>query len=164
MQRKMVQFAKPRHQKVLELFNIIRDPWSVETDLQIVETVKEVGKKWSYLSKVLSGRTQHAIKNRYKALLKKERKSQKQDTERDSHTKNIDLKKAFVKVIENGHTALQTPELLEAKLRECILRKLREKVTSISETDLECSSSPKSMDAHQSEEEQDLIVKVTHIR
>ena len=42
----------------------------------MLSQVKELGKKWSAISKMFSGRrTQHMIKNRYNSLLKKWKKN-----------------------------------------------------------------------------------------
>lgn len=42
----------------------------------MLSQIKELGKKWSAISKMFSGRrTQHMIKNRYNSLLKKWKKN-----------------------------------------------------------------------------------------
>jgi len=45
--------------------------WTEEEDAQIVSTVLEIGEKWSQIAKELPGRTDDAVRNRYKRLQKK---------------------------------------------------------------------------------------------
>lgn len=40
-------------------------------DLIILSIVLKKGKKWSYISKKLDGRTENQVKNRYKSLINK---------------------------------------------------------------------------------------------
>ena len=43
-------------------------------DIAILQRVLEVGKKWSDISKCLSGRNENSVKNRFFSLVKKEKK------------------------------------------------------------------------------------------
>ena len=48
--------------------SIIKGDWTAEEDELIVEKQKEMGNKWSKISKMLLGRTENAVKVRWKAL------------------------------------------------------------------------------------------------
>ena len=48
--------------------------WSVKEDLRMLESVKNIGKKWSLISRKMgSTRTEHTVKNRYLSLIKKKK-------------------------------------------------------------------------------------------
>ena len=47
-----------------------KGPWSAEEDIQLLELINTIGKKWSEISRHLPGRTMHTVKNRYKSLTK----------------------------------------------------------------------------------------------
>ncbi|OMJ77478.1 hypothetical protein SteCoe_22914 [Stentor coeruleus] len=49
---------------------INKGEWSYEEDLILLKEFKNIGKKWSSISKVLSGRTENAVKNRWNTLMK----------------------------------------------------------------------------------------------
>lgn len=43
--------------------------WKLSEDIELVEAVKVVGKRWAKVSKMLQGtRTEHMVKNRFKSL------------------------------------------------------------------------------------------------
>ena len=47
----------------------VRRNWTALEDFNLIEAVKELGKKWSKVSKKLGGkRTEHMVKNRFKSL------------------------------------------------------------------------------------------------
>ena len=48
--------------------SIIKGDWTAEEDELIVQKQKEMGNKWSKISKMLLGRTENAVKVRWKAL------------------------------------------------------------------------------------------------
>ncbi|EAR91055.3 Myb-like DNA-binding domain protein (macronuclear) [Tetrahymena thermophila SB210] len=54
-----------------------RGQWTDEEDLHLLQLSYENGSKWSYIAKQLKERTENAVKNRYKSLLRKEEKENK---------------------------------------------------------------------------------------
>ena len=47
-----------------------RGPWSKTEDIQLLELITTIGKKWSEVSRYLQGRTEHNVKNRYNTLIR----------------------------------------------------------------------------------------------
>ena len=61
-------------QKTVNLFLFSGD-WTDDEDTQIITLFLSIGKKWSKIAKILGGcRTEHMVKNRYKAILSKQRR------------------------------------------------------------------------------------------
>ncbi|KAL4483607.1 hypothetical protein ABPG72_006673 [Tetrahymena utriculariae] len=54
-----------------------RGQWTDEEDLHLLQLSYENGSKWSFIAKQLKERTENAVKNRYKSLLRKEEKENK---------------------------------------------------------------------------------------
>ena len=52
--------------------SIKRGKWSFEEDLELMRVFVKVGKKWSAIAKLLGDRTENAVKNRWKSLIRKE--------------------------------------------------------------------------------------------
>jgi hypothetical protein len=50
---------------------VVSAPWTREEDMTIFDHVQRMGCKWSFLSKVLDGRTDNAIKNRWNSSVSK---------------------------------------------------------------------------------------------
>lgn len=49
--------------------------WTLEEDIQILALKKKYGNRWSLISKVLRGRTENSVKNRWKSIFRKNKKS-----------------------------------------------------------------------------------------
>ena len=52
--------------------NLKKGLWRPEEDLELLNQFVKLGKKWAEISKVLNGRTENAIKNRFNLLMEKE--------------------------------------------------------------------------------------------
>ncbi|EOD35060.1 hypothetical protein EMIHUDRAFT_60784, partial [Emiliania huxleyi CCMP1516] len=51
-----------------------KDEWTVEEDALILHLVQEMGTKWSKMTTLLPGRTDNAIKNRWNARMRREKR------------------------------------------------------------------------------------------
>ena len=47
-------------------------PWTEEEDMELLQTVSELGRAWSLVAKKFAGRTDVTVKNRYKLLMRRE--------------------------------------------------------------------------------------------
>lgn len=48
----------------------LRIPWGIDEDIQLIEYIERLGKKWALISKMFNGRrTEHMVKNRFKSLM-----------------------------------------------------------------------------------------------
>jgi hypothetical protein len=55
---------------------ISKKPWTLEEDVDLLEKVRDVGKKWNFLQQFFPGRTDVILKNRYQ-LLERHKQTQK---------------------------------------------------------------------------------------
>lgn len=48
--------------------NVSKDVWTEEEDEILINAQIQMGNKWSYISKLLPGRSENAVKNRYNSI------------------------------------------------------------------------------------------------
>ena len=96
-----------------------RGGWTLEEDLQILETVFTKGQKWALVSKQLKGRTENSVKNRYLSLLnlhtstRKKEKLSSNDLKTKINQKILELKvKIFDKSERERVLELRTEKYL----------------------------------------------------
>ncbi|KAM3143146.1 hypothetical protein pb186bvf_004732 [Paramecium bursaria] len=54
--------------------NISKDPWNDQEDIILMGYVKEIGRRWAEISKLMDGRrSENTLKNRFNSLIKRER-------------------------------------------------------------------------------------------
>jgi len=58
----------------LNSIGYLESEWTQKEDLIILTQRQKLGNKWSQISKLLKGRTENAVKNRYNSLLRKAKK------------------------------------------------------------------------------------------
>ncbi|ELP84511.1 r2r3-MYB transcription factor, putative [Entamoeba invadens IP1] len=63
--------CRERYFNSLMFKNQSKRPWTIEEDQTIMKTRKEVGNKWTFISKCLQGRSANDVKNRYFGTLKR---------------------------------------------------------------------------------------------
>ncbi|CAK87846.1 unnamed protein product (macronuclear) [Paramecium tetraurelia] len=69
---------------------ILKEPWTDEEDIQLLMTVKELGRRWAEISKVMDGRrSENNLKNRFNSLIKREKDLPFLQTQNGS-TNNLD--------------------------------------------------------------------------
>ncbi|CAD8147770.1 unnamed protein product [Paramecium pentaurelia] len=53
---------------------ISKEPWTDDEDIKLLQTVKEIGRRWSEISKIMDGRrSENNLKNRFNSLIKREK-------------------------------------------------------------------------------------------
>jgi len=53
------------------MYTYPRSEWSLEEELDLIGKIKEFGKKWSKIAKVLGNRSEHIVKNRFNKIKQK---------------------------------------------------------------------------------------------
>ncbi|XP_015575305.1 transcription factor MYB124 isoform X1 [Ricinus communis] len=81
--------------------------WSPEEDLLLCEAQKIFGNRWTEIAKVVSGRTDNAVKNRFTTLCKKRAKYEALAKENKSTYVNSNNKRIL---FQNGYSADGSPE------------------------------------------------------
>ncbi|XP_022151137.1 transcription factor MYB124 isoform X2 [Momordica charantia] len=90
--------------------------WSPEEDLLLCEAQKIFGNRWTEIAKVVSGRTDNAVKNRFTTLCKKRAKYEALAKENSSSFINYSKKRVL---FQNGSNSVssETPQLVKRMRR-----------------------------------------------
>jgi len=107
--------------------------WSQQEDLTLVELHRIHGNKWTEIARLIGGRTDNAVKNRYHALVRKDEKAKAQSSGSLNNSGELS---------DDIHSAYAANELHNAHRRflersECSLEKLRAELNSKEVQDLE---------------------------
>ena len=101
-----------------------RDKWTLKEDYNLFEKYMEYPQKWSKISKILKGRTDNSIKNRFNKLIKLD-KLKKSLYDKDANEEIFEkLKKLFFQAKENLLRQLNESSTDETHLQ---IKKLEEK-------------------------------------
>ncbi len=110
-----------------------RDRWSMKEDIELFERYLEFPQKWSKISKILRGRTDNSIKNRFNKLIKLE-KLKKSLYEKDPDEEQFEkLKNIFILAkdsIDKLFDQHSSKEKIQEKIEE---KKEEEKVFEMNE-------------------------------
>jgi len=97
--------------------DINRDPYSVQEDLKLLELRQKIGNRWSEIVKLLPGRTENSVKNRFNCMFKKIRE------EKLEQNRNQSIQDALKKIEGVGAEILLDEDNL---IKELIKRKKEE--------------------------------------
>jgi hypothetical protein len=90
---------------------IKKEEWSREEDTALLTYVMQMGKRWSQISKLLVGRNENTVKNRYNSLLRKVKNVTYNDNEDVQEQKELLEEAKLRNLIEQlKETSLQGPE------------------------------------------------------
>lgn len=87
-----------------------RGSWTDEEDFNLLKHTFNLGCKWSLVAKKLQGRTENAVKNRFKSLIKKFKKQQLK--------KGINLEKKENSYNNNGGIKEEEGKVVQSKVEE----------------------------------------------
>ncbi|KAF8408072.1 hypothetical protein HHK36_007213 [Tetracentron sinense] len=108
--------------------------WSPEEDMILCEAQKIFGNRWTEIAKVVSGRTDNAVKNRFSTLCKK--KAKREALTKENNTSHINPNNKRVVIFQNGLITDGTSEPIAP------LKKMRTHMSDLTES---CSPKGRSL-------------------
>ncbi|XP_076924339.1 transcription factor MYB124-like [Bidens hawaiensis] len=81
--------------------------WSQEEDMLLCEAQKIFGNRWTEIAKVVSGRTDNAVKNRFSTLCKKKAKSEALAKENNKFYTATNNKRTRLQSVQDSETVLE---------------------------------------------------------
>lgn len=120
--------------------SIKREVWTQEEDIELIELHRKYGNKWAQFAKVLVGRTDNAIKNRWNSTLKRiaDRYVSSQDTAKKIAVSDLDTRaraEQFEKQVDLINGAPQPAISLPMSLETLELNELLENFSRVDESD-----------------------------
>ncbi|KAK1413762.1 hypothetical protein QVD17_35543 [Tagetes erecta] len=82
--------------------------WSQEEDMLLCEAQKIFGNRWTEIAKVVSGRTDNAVKNRFSTLCKKRAKNEALAKENNKSYITTNNKRTRFHIVQDSETVLET--------------------------------------------------------
>ncbi|CAM8885744.1 unnamed protein product [Rhodiola kirilowii] len=92
--------------------------WTPEEDLLLCEAQRKFGNKWTEIAKMVSGRTDNAVKNRFSTLCKKQAKREALAKENNTSLSNVGKKRILLQN-EPCRTGNEEAEVPYKKMRRC---------------------------------------------
>ncbi|XP_065861435.1 transcription factor MYB124-like [Euphorbia lathyris] len=113
--------------------------WSPEEDMLLCEAQKIFGNRWTEIAKVVSGRTDNAVKNRFSTLCKKRAKYEALAKENKSTFVNSNNKRIL---LHNGSIADRTPENIASakKIRRSHIPDDTERCNLVDRSHIQCGA------------------------
>lgn len=98
--------------------------WSREEDVKLVELHRTHGNKWTEIARLIGGRTDNAVKNRYHALVRKDEKAKANSSGSLTNSSELsdDMQAAYAANLHDAHRFLDRSD--------CSLEKLRAELNS----------------------------------